>query len=54
VLVALTAGRSNKVIAHELGLSVRTIEVHRARMLERLGIRTLAEAIRLAVLAKLA
>ena len=42
------------MIAHDLGISIRTVEVHRARMLERLGTRRLAEAIRLAVLADLA
>ena len=51
VLDALVAGRQSKVIAHDLGLSVRTVEVHRARMMKRLGIHCLAEAIRLAVLA---
>ena len=54
VLDALVAGASNKVIAFGLGLSVRTVEVHRARMMERLGTRQLSEAIRLAVLATLA
>jgi len=54
VVDALSTGRPNKVIAYELGISVRTVEVHRARMLERLGVRSLAEAIRLAVLATLA
>ena len=54
VLDALVEGASNKVIAFDLGLSVRTVEVHRARMMERLGTRQLAEAIRLAVLATLA
>ena len=54
VLDALVAGRPSKVIAHDLGISIRTVEVHRARMLERLGTRRLAEAIRLAVLAGLA
>jgi two-component system response regulator FixJ len=53
VLEALVAGASNKVIAFDLGLSVRTVEVHRARMMGRLGTRQLAEAIRLAVLATL-
>jgi DNA-binding CsgD family transcriptional regulator len=43
VVDALVAGRSNKVIAYDLGLSVRTVEVHRARMMERLGARQLAE-----------
>lgn len=54
VLDLLAAGRANKVVAHELGLSERTVEVHRARMLERLGVRSLSEAVRLAVLAELA
>ncbi|MDB5397211.1 MAG: two component transcriptional regulator, LuxR family [Rhodospirillales bacterium] len=53
VLDALVAGRSNKVIAFDLGLSVRTVEVHRARMLKRLGTHSLAEAVRLAVIATL-
>jgi len=53
VLDALVAGASNKVIAFDLGLSVRTVEVHRARMMERLGTRQLAEAIRLAIMATL-
>lgn len=51
VLDGLQAGRANKMIAHDLGLSVRTVEVHRARMLARLGVRSLAPAVRLAVLA---
>ncbi len=54
VLDGLVAGRQSKMIAYDLGISVRTVDVHRARMLERLGIRRLAEAIRLAVLAGLA
>jgi len=54
VLDALVAGRPNKQIAFDLGISVRTVEVHRARMMERLGARQLAEAIRLAVMAQLA
>jgi two-component system response regulator FixJ len=54
VLEALVAGHPNKVIAFDLGISVRTVEVHRARMMERLGVRQLAEAIRLAVTARLA
>jgi two-component system response regulator FixJ len=53
VLDALLAGHPNKVIAYDLGISVRTVEVHRSRMMERLGARELAEAIRLAVMARL-
>jgi two-component system, LuxR family, response regulator FixJ len=53
VLDALVAGHSNKVIAFDLGISVRTVEVHRSRMMDRLDVRQFAEAVRLAVLAKL-
>lgn len=54
VLERLAAGKPNKVVAHELGLSPRTIEVHRARLMTRLGVRSLAEAVRLTVRAELA
>jgi len=53
VLEGILAGRSTKMIAHDFGISTRTVEVHRARMLERLGTRGIAEAIRLAVMAGL-
>src|SRR6202035_3558521 len=53
VLDGLVAGRPNKLIAYDLGISVRTVEVHRARMMERLGLRQLAEVIRLGVMARL-
>jgi two-component system response regulator FixJ len=49
VLDALVRGLPNKLIAVELGLSVRTVEVHRAHMLHRLGVHATAVAIRLAV-----
>lgn len=54
VLDRLVAGKPNKLVAHELGISQRTAEVHRARMMTRLGVRSLAEAVRLAVRAELA
>jgi two-component system, LuxR family, response regulator FixJ len=54
VLDGLVAGRLNRSIAFDLAISIRTVEMHRARMLKRLGTRRLAEAVRLAVLAKLA
>jgi two-component system, LuxR family, response regulator FixJ len=53
VLDGLMAGRPNKLIAYQLGISVRTVEVHRARMMERLGTNQLAEAVRLGVMARL-
>jgi two-component system response regulator FixJ len=53
VLSALAAGQQQKTIAYDLGISVRTVEVHRARMMRRLGTRSLAEAVRVIVLAGL-
>src|SRR5258705_4680419 len=50
----LVAGRLTKQVAYDLGISARTVEVHRARMFARLGTRTSAEAVRLAVHAHLA
>lgn len=54
VLEALVAGQPNKIIAFNLGISVRTVEVHRSRMMDRLGVRQLGQAVRLSVLANLA
>lgn len=48
VLQGLIAGHSNKVLAYDLGISVRTVEMHRASMMDRLGVRSLAEALRIA------
>ncbi|HAR23746.1 MAG TPA: DNA-binding response regulator, partial [Bradyrhizobium sp.] len=41
-------------IAFNLGISVRTVEVHRSRMMDRLGVHQFAEAVRLLVLASFA
>ena len=48
VLLVLTDGLSNKAAAHQLSLSVRTIEMHRANALSKLKIKSVAEVIRLA------
>jgi two-component system, LuxR family, response regulator FixJ len=53
VLDQLVSGQPNKLIAYHLGISVRTVEVHRARMMERLGVHQLAEVIRVGILARL-
>ena len=45
VIFALTRGLSNKVVAHQLSLSTRTIEMHRANALGKLGVRSLAEIV---------
>ena len=47
VLEGLLAGQSNKVIAHGLGISPRTVEIHRARLMQRLGARNAADAVRI-------
>ena len=49
VLTAMAEGRLNKQIAYDLGLTERTVKMHRAAMLKALGVRTAAEAIRLAI-----
>jgi FixJ family two-component response regulator len=48
VLAHVVAGRLNKQIAGELGTVEKTIKVHRSRMMEKLGIRTVADLVRLA------
>lgn len=49
VLKHLVAGAPNKVIAYELGISPRTVEVHRARVMEKMQARHLSELIRMAM-----
>jgi FixJ family two-component response regulator len=51
VLEGLLAGGTNKVIGRTLGISPRTVELHRASVMERLGARTLPQAILIAVAA---
>jgi two-component system response regulator DctR len=43
VLPLMLAGKPNKVIADELGIAVRTVEVHRARVLEKMGVKSAVE-----------
>jgi two-component system response regulator DctR len=43
VMVLVAAGKLNKVIADELGIAIRTVEVHRARVFAKLGVRSAAE-----------
>lgn len=47
ILQGLLAGLSNKAIARQLGLSPRTVEMHRANMMDDLGTSNLSEALRL-------
>lgn len=53
VLEGLVKGNSNKMIARDLDISLRTVEMHRANMMDRLQVASLAEALTLAVQADL-
>ncbi|TPG53887.1 response regulator transcription factor [Sphingomonas glacialis] len=53
VLKGLIEGRSNKVIAHDLNISPRTVEIYRANMMDKLDVRSLSEALRVAFMAGL-
>jgi FixJ family two-component response regulator len=48
VLVLVVAGRLNKQIASELGTVEKTIKVHRGRMMKKMGVRTVADLVRMA------
>jgi len=43
IMQALLEGRMNKVIADDLGIAMRTVEVHRARIFEKMGVRSAVE-----------
>ncbi len=49
VLVLVVEGRHNQEIAHRLGISPRTVEVHKARVLQKLRVDNLAQLVRLSV-----
>jgi two-component system response regulator FixJ len=48
ISLALLSGQPNKAVAHHFGISVRTVEMHRAHIMAKLGVRSLAEAALLA------
>jgi two-component system, LuxR family, response regulator FixJ len=50
VMAQVTAGRPNKLIADQLGLSTRTVETHRAHIIEKMGATSLSHLVRMAVL----
>lgn len=50
VMTAVAKGHANKVIAMDLELSQRTVEIHRARVMEKMKVRSLAELVKLAVI----
>lgn len=53
VLQGIVRGLQNKVIAYELGLNMRTVEAYRSQLLQRLGCRGTADAVRIAIAAGL-
>jgi two-component system response regulator FixJ len=52
VLNGLARGLPNKTIAYDLGISPRTVEIHRANVMSKLGVRSLSEALRFAFAAE--
>jgi two-component system response regulator FixJ len=50
VMHCVVAGQANKVIAMDLGVSQRTVEIHRARVMEKMKSRSLADLVRMALL----
>jgi FixJ family two-component response regulator len=53
VLEGLLDGGTNKTIAKRMGISPRTVEIHRSRLMERLGAETLSELVIMATAAGL-
>ena len=52
VMERVTTGESNKIIAFRLGISQRTVEIHRARVMEKLDARSVADLVHLTVAAQ--
>lgn len=54
VLNGLVAGRANKQIAFDLGISPRTVEIYRANLMEKMQARSLSELVRMALIVEIA
>jgi len=53
VFEGLLGGLPNKSIAYDLGISPRTVEIHRARVMDKMGAKSLSELVRMGVAAGL-
>jgi FixJ family two-component response regulator len=49
VIALVTQGKANKVMAGDLGVSQRTVEIHRARVMEKMGAQSLAHLVRMVI-----
>lgn len=52
VMELMIEGKANKVIAYDLDISQRTVEIHRARVMEKMGVRSLAHLVRMVMAAE--
>jgi two-component system, LuxR family, response regulator FixJ len=52
VMEAVVSGKSNKVVAEELGVTIKTVEAHRARVMEKMGAESLAHLVHLVMIAR--
>ena len=50
VIAGVLAGKASKVIAYELGISVKTVDVHRSRIMDKMNVRSLAELVKTVML----
>ena len=49
VMTLVVEGQPNKAIAHRLKIALRTVEIHRARVMEKMEARNLSELVRMAI-----
>jgi two-component system response regulator FixJ len=52
VLDKLVQGQSNKIVAHELGISPRTVEIHRAHIMTKMDAASLSDLVRVVLTAE--
>jgi len=50
VMALIVEGKANKVVAQDLNLSERTVEIHRARVMEKMQVRSVAQLVKLSLL----